>query len=141
MFAISVTADAGGVLIAVCFLAMVVVLFWRRNGKVETRLGSIEVGVEQINRQVNHVADDAVPTVREDVIDVRDSLTQGGAVHAMLCEVRVDVAEMKRDLKRVDRRVGSVEAAQLAAGERLGEVGSLSRKTADLLGSHLEDRP
>lgn len=139
MLAVSFEANAGGVAVAFILLAIVWVLFRHRSGKVETRLGTIQIGVDQINAQVNHV-EPTTPTVREDVIDVREAVMEGGTLHAMLCEVRVDVAEMRRDVKRVDRRVSSVETSQIGTNERLGEVGRLSRQTGDLLAQHLEER-
>ncbi|HEU5085678.1 MAG TPA: hypothetical protein VFU14_20220 [Acidimicrobiales bacterium] len=84
-------------------------------GPVRVQLGEMSTALEQVNRQVNHVQDpDNEPTLREIACDLRDEL-----------------AELRTDVLRVDRRCSSVETAQLMQAERLSEIGTLARRTAD----------
>lgn len=104
MLALEVTADIGGVvvvaLVAVAFLGLVALL-WRRTGRVETKLGSIEVGqarlevgVDQVSRQVNHVEDpEREPTMRQLLIATREQST---ACRAEVAAQRIELAASNR---------------------------------------------
>jgi len=100
----------------------ILLLVWKLERNLTARVGNIELTVDQVNKQVNHVDDpESEPTLRELV----------SAIHEQLTDTRTHVAENTRSLARVERRVASVEVAQLAQADRLGEVGRLARAVAD----------
>lgn len=99
----------------------ILLLVWKLERNFTARVGNIELTVDQVNKQVNHVDDPTEPTLRELV----------SAIHEQLTDTRTHVAENTRSLARVERRVASVEVAQLAQADRLSEVGRLARAVAD----------
>lgn len=113
----------GVAIVALAALALILLA----GRAVSVRFGRMEAGIEEVSRQVNHVEDpDTEPTIREVVI----------AMHEQVTDTRSDVSELKRDQKQTNRRLASLEASQLAQGERLGEVGRLARSTADMVRQH-----
>lgn len=115
MIALELTADGGGIavtLMGLVGLLALVALFYRRTGRVETKLGSLEVGVEQINKQVNHVTDP------EREPKLRDLVT---ATHGMVNAVRIEQAAQSRHLTETRQLIEHHLAAHQAEADRRTE--------------------
>jgi hypothetical protein len=113
---VSLEANAWFLGVAGFVVAAVFILFWHRETKLTTKLGSIEtttnetaVAVEQVNRQVNHVEDpEREPKLRDVVLQI----------HEMLCVMRIDAATTSKHALETRKLVDQHLAAHQAEHER-----------------------
>jgi uncharacterized membrane protein YhiD involved in acid resistance len=118
LYGVGVSLEANGWFLGVAGFVVVAVfiLFFHRETKLTTKLGSIEtttnetaVAVEQVNRQVNHVEDpDREPKLRDVVLQI----------HEMLCVMRIDAAVTSQHAKETRQLLDRHLSAHQAEHER-----------------------
>lgn len=135
---LAVTLEANGWMVAfavVVLIGMVVTgIFVAHTGRgISSKLVSIEGKSDQAATRADTAAQHAAvasaavgtPNGKGNVVEMSEQLLALGD------QLKAALADLRSQLTVVDRRCASVEVAQLSHGDRLAEVGSLGRETAD----------